>query len=1028
MKHIRHCSGPKLLRAMILFLSGTVIAQAQVKIVNMTPNSLSSEHQRDSEPNLAVDPANPTQMAASAFTPDPMNSGSGPIYVSTDGGDTWMLNVVLPGGNSTSDITLRFASASSVLYIGMLRKDNLNLNILRTANLLAPGVLSPLINRSDVDQPYVQAATVIVGFVTGDDRVYVGGNDLNAPGGLTAGHDLSLSAATVPAPAGFNALTLETRSTCGQDGPPIRTAIHPDGTVYALYYRWTVCPSAGTGAGADVVVARDDNWASGATPFTSLIDPSDLKAGFRVVKNIDLPVFHTTLGTQRVGGGQPTIAVDPRDSRHVCIAWAEGYSAPIQALKVRCSTDGGATWSGDLRTIPSATNPALAINSRGTVGFLYQKFVSSGIWETHLERSSNDFATAPTDIILHAFSSGFMNPPQGDLPLGDYLHLMAVGKDFYGVFSGWNRPQSNWFPNGVTYQRFASFTTNKLYADAAMTVIVPPSIDPFFFKVTELAAADDFYVRDWTADPLTGDTGLEPSTNPVFYATSDVWNRRGTLPGSFLNDQPENEDAGNGLGNIGDNWAFARIRRNALPASGSKTVTAHFLISQFGTGNNYVDAGTGPDPTVTFNASDLGPLLTPHYFWHLDSINSTHFCLAVEISEPGDPYVQPSLVVAAPGWPVSALRMINDNNKAQRNMGLSTTPARGVGGRASFYAIAHNAATFTRNMTIRYEATPEVQRRLAGSRVEVIGGRGKPFKSGDTIRLENMQPGENRWIGLDFPAPSGREGEILPVNFYEMVGGIPVNGFAIAARPAPMSRVIRDNLELHRSVYTRLSAGFNLDGSQAEAGEAQKLREQRETTSADYLKFLRAHIPYVEGSLRDLIKSQQADDPFGSAGAVRILGEAIRSGQAERAAVAHTALLNKLDSFLTMRQLSKGDTADIPQNVRWQKDLYTRLPQLSRLPCSPRLAEASRSFIRAYGERKVGNKDYPALIRELSECFSETARTLVKAAPELEKDLDEMRRSLGDLTALQKAHRDYLLKLQSLENDATRPRVKTGKR
>ena len=70
-----------------------------VEVINMIPHSLSSESNMDSEPNITVNPANPRHMAASAFTPDPMGSGSGPIYVSTDGGQTWALNVVLPGGN-----------------------------------------------------------------------------------------------------------------------------------------------------------------------------------------------------------------------------------------------------------------------------------------------------------------------------------------------------------------------------------------------------------------------------------------------------------------------------------------------------------------------------------------------------------------------------------------------------------------------------------------------------------------------------------------------------------------------------------------------------------------------------------------------------------------------------------------------------------------------------------------------------------------------------------------------------------------
>src|SRR5215471_11402757 len=105
-----------------------------VTVINMIPNSLSGETNRDSEPNVSVNPANPLQIAASAFTPDPAASGTGPIFISTDGGMTWTLNVIVPGGNKTGDITLRFAGSSNVLYAGILRSDNGNLNILRTTD------------------------------------------------------------------------------------------------------------------------------------------------------------------------------------------------------------------------------------------------------------------------------------------------------------------------------------------------------------------------------------------------------------------------------------------------------------------------------------------------------------------------------------------------------------------------------------------------------------------------------------------------------------------------------------------------------------------------------------------------------------------------------------------------------------------------------------------------------------------------------------------------------------------------------
>ncbi len=114
-------------------------------------------------------------------------------------------------------------------------------------------------------------------------------------------------------------------------------------------------------------------------------------------------------------------------------------------------------------------------------------------------------------------------------------------------------------PNGVTYQRNANFTTNTLL-DTDNTTPVAISIDPFFVRVLELPPESDFYVRDWTSSPTNRDTGLEPSTNPVFYINSDVWNRRSNAPGGFnANDQPQSQDPQ--MISLGDNFAFAaRLR------------------------------------------------------------------------------------------------------------------------------------------------------------------------------------------------------------------------------------------------------------------------------------------------------------------------------------------------------------------------------------------------------------------------------------------------------------------------------------
>lgn len=127
-----------------------------VTVINMTPEDRGGESHQDSEPNLAVNPQNPLHIAASAFTPNPMEDKKSamlthirrsrsfrilaedefpppyldpgeevkaPLYVSTDGGLTWDLRPVIGHGNSrsgTSDITLAFGDRGGVLYAAQL--------------------------------------------------------------------------------------------------------------------------------------------------------------------------------------------------------------------------------------------------------------------------------------------------------------------------------------------------------------------------------------------------------------------------------------------------------------------------------------------------------------------------------------------------------------------------------------------------------------------------------------------------------------------------------------------------------------------------------------------------------------------------------------------------------------------------------------------------------------------------------------------------------------------------------------------
>jgi hypothetical protein len=130
--------------------------------------------------------------------------------------------------------------------------------------------------------------------------------------------------------------------------------------------------------------------------------------------------------------------------------------------------------------VTNAKNPALAVNDRGLLGFMFQQLVGSGAaarWVTQLELTAAAFGNVDNAVLHTALAS---TPERRSLPyLGDYIRLVAVGEDFYGVFSGSNLPDMANFPNGITYQRNANFDTHTLLGTDNVTP-VDVSIDPFF--------------------------------------------------------------------------------------------------------------------------------------------------------------------------------------------------------------------------------------------------------------------------------------------------------------------------------------------------------------------------------------------------------------------------------------------------------------------------------------------------------------------------------------------------------------------
>ena len=239
-----------------------------VSVINMIPNSMSNETQRDAEPNITATFLDPLRIAASPFTPDPLGSGqcadlrldrrrhhldaqrraarAGTRPATPRCASSGRRTCCTPGSSGPTTAISRSCAS-------------------RTSRL--PGSMTALVDQ-DERRPAVRR---------GRDRAWPG----PAPG--TTG---STSARTTSAPPPATRRRSTSRWT-----PPPRRRRRGSGRTRSRRARRldrtgrrsgprsisTGRSTASTWAGAsstttDIVVVRDDNWGAGATPFTALVD------------------------------------------------------------------------------------------------------------------------------------------------------------------------------------------------------------------------------------------------------------------------------------------------------------------------------------------------------------------------------------------------------------------------------------------------------------------------------------------------------------------------------------------------------------------------------------------------------------------------------------------------------------------------------------------------------------------------------------------------------------------------------------
>jgi len=526
-------------------------------------------------------------------------------------------------------------------------------------------------------------------------------------------------------------------------------------------------------------------------------------------------------------------------------------------------------------------------------------------------------------------------------------------------------------------------------------------------KALRISNVDDFYVRDWTApNYLNGyDDGLEPSKNPVFYATSDVWNQS-TPPCKvpLPNEAPQNVtpvDDDNG------NYACVRISRRA--AGPQADVTASFFWAPSGVGSNFIQIGS---PAQLEFPGDVTELVPDGVHWTLEEDHGAHACMAVEISAPGDG-LSSSLLKKSPGG-LTDSEVVNDNNKAQRNIEFSTAER---GSEQHRYFLAHNWDISKYSMQLRFDVPSETSSRLGPVRMSVEGARTKVLKPGETFVIADMEPGEDRMLEVEVQVREGAGADVpLPLYFTEMRGDKAINGFAIALKPVRPAAAARHNLLAQRTVLSRLSGLYKNEAAVSLAAQTREFlgRRGEEVSLKDYRAFLRETAPLLARSMAALTPTNLSTRGSRPGKDLCRLRWKLWFGRTSGVVAAHSDLLESLDAAVTVRQLASGNPADIPQTLRWGRALAARLPALSNLPATAAYLRDSDAFLAAAGRIGYVEAEYAGFIARSQDFFAGIARVFPRASA-LAADRVALERAGESLPALQKAHRQFLLDLSRLE-------------
>ena len=440
--------------------------QAQVRQVNIATDATDPGNLGDTEPSIAVNPANPLEVVVVSFSETWNATTMAPVWKSSNGGLTWRKVRQIPqpatGLAGPNDQKVAFDAAGR-LHIAELGTGGANQDFILRQTGAADAPLTVGASFGD-DQPHLDIDRSTAGTCSG--RIYspwLNFGLANARSTVTNSVDRGQTVTNVG--AGDNA-TFPNRTS--------RVAIAPNGRVFLVYKTreggGTAEPNAFENAHFRVVRSDD----CGAT-WNAVGASGGSVHGAGTVQTLFTTQFGNPAGGRPVGRARSSdawIAADPGDG-DIYVAYVRRDAGFAQIFVAR-STDQGVTWTSTRVTDGThhSAYPEIAVADNGAVGVLFIDFDDTGGVTNFRHRFARSFDNAGTwsDQILQSMNPAGLAGANSGFLWGDYEGLTALGHTFYGVYTGRATGRSTAQLDPIFFRDSAFATPPKLQVTSPLLV------------------------------------------------------------------------------------------------------------------------------------------------------------------------------------------------------------------------------------------------------------------------------------------------------------------------------------------------------------------------------------------------------------------------------------------------------------------------------------------------------------------------------------------------------------------------------